>query len=128
MHRAALALLSAIIVLGALAFPMGTAAEPVTASCRAVADAPFLYSVVIPVSSIQCDSRERRLRVATVLTRDGVEAASAKRDCRNTDVCWLTTDASAPDVPGDQVWCTHPAAYANGQFVGKASACETEKF
>jgi hypothetical protein len=129
MPRAGLALIPAIVVLGALAFPTGTAAvEPVTASCRSVADAPFLYSVVIPVSSVQCDSAMRRLRVATVLTRDGVEAASATRDCRNTNVCWLTVDASAPDVSGNQVWCTHTVAYANSRFVGAASACETDEF
>src|SRR5215216_929618 len=129
MPRAGLALFPAIVVLGALALAMpSAAAEPTTESCRAVADAPFLYSVVIPVSSVQCDSATRRLRVVTVLTRDGVEAASAKRDCRNTNVCWLTVDASAPDVPGNQVWCTDTQAYVNGHFVGKASACETDEF
>jgi hypothetical protein len=129
MPRAGLALFPAIVVLGALALVMPTAAaEPAIESCSAVADAPFLYSVVIPVSSVQCDSATRRLRVVTVLTRDGVEAGSAKRDCRNTDVCWLTVDAAAPDVPGNQVWCTHTEGYANGHFVGKASACEIDEF
>jgi hypothetical protein len=131
MPRVALAVFPAIVALGALALLTGTAAaepEPATGSCRAVAGAPFLYSVVIPVSSVQCDSATRRLRIVTVLTSDGVEAASATRDCRNTDVCWLTVDAAAPDRPGDQVWCTHTVAYANSHFIGAASACETDEF
>jgi hypothetical protein len=99
-----------------------------TASCQLVADPPFLYSVVIPVSSVQCDSPQRQLRVLTVLTRDGVEAASARRDCRNASVCYLTVDASAPDVAGDQVWCTHAMGYVNSRFIGEASACKTDEF
>jgi hypothetical protein len=131
MPRVALALFPAVVALGALTLLTGTAAAapaPASESCRAVAGAPFLYSVVIPVSSVQCDSTTRRLRIVTVLTADGVEAASATRDCRNADVCWLTVDAAAPDRPGNQVWCTHTVAYANGHLVGAASACETDEF
>ncbi|MFL6016575.1 MAG: hypothetical protein ACJ74V_03460, partial [Gaiellaceae bacterium] len=92
-------------------------------------EGPFLYvDVVIPVTSVQCDSPQRRIRVATTLTRDGAETASARRDCRNTSVCYLDIDSSAPDVAGDQTWCTHVAAYVDSRFIGEASACEADEF
>ncbi len=129
MPRVGLVLLPVLVLVGTLALLTGNAAAgPATESCSAVAGAPFLYSVVIPVSSVQCDSATRRLRVSTVLTRDGIAAASATRDCRNTDVCWLTVDASAPDLPGNQVWCTNTVGSVNGHVVGKASACESDEF
>jgi hypothetical protein len=124
-----LALVAAVAV-GATALIASSAAGEgsATASCQLVADPPFLYAVVIPVSSIQCDSPQRRLRVVTVLTRDGVEAASARRDCRNASVCYLDVDASAPDVAGNQIWCTHAIGYVNSRLIGEASACETDEF
>jgi hypothetical protein len=104
------------------------AARPVAAlgACTTTASAPFLYSVVIPVSAVQCDSTQRRLRIETQLTRDGLAVASSFRTCRDATVCWLTVDASAPDEPGDQVWCTVAAGYVGATFVGKATACEAD--
>ena len=99
-----------------------------TAACATTASAPFLYSVVIPVSAVQCDSAGQRLKIETRLTRDGVTVKSATRRCRDTSVCWLTVDASAPDEPGDQVWCTIARGYAGNVFLGEARACETDVF
>jgi hypothetical protein len=114
----------------AVTVPLSTAARPgpSAASCATVAQPPFLYSVVIPVSSVECSSAQRRLRVETQLTRDGVTAASATRTCRDTAVCWLTVDASAPDEPGNQVWCTVAKGYAGSSFVGEAKSCESDEF
>jgi len=110
----------------ALAAQAGATPAPSTTACSTIASAPFLYSVVIPVSAVQCDSAQRRLRIETQLTRDGVTVASSTRTCRNASVCWLTVDASAPDEPGDQVWCTIARGYAGAAFVGEARACETD--
>ena len=119
-----------VFVLGAIALLSGPAAGRESAgACRVVAEGPFLYvDVVIPVTSVQCDSPQRRIRVFTTLTRDGADAASARRDCRNASACHLDVDASAPDVPGNQVWCTHAAGYVDGRFIGEASACEADEF
>lgn len=116
-------------VIGAFAV-QGAAASPPssTASCSTVASAPFLYGVVIPLSAVQCDTAQHRLRIETQLTRDGVTVASSTRRCRDASVCWLTVDASAPDEPGDQVWCTITKGYAGTAFVGEARACETDTF
>lgn len=124
--RMALALavaLCAAIVPTAAARPGSSAA-----TCGTFASAPFLYSVVIPVSAVQCDGSERRLRIETRLTRDGATVASASRRCRDASVCWLTVDASASDEPGDQVWCVIASGYAGTMFVGEARACESEAF
>ena len=102
--------------------------QAIAGTCRIIAAAPFLYSLVIPQSSVECDSPQSRLRVVTVLTRDGIEAAGARRDCRNSAVCYLTVDAAAPDADGSQVWCTQTSGYVNSRFIGEASACETEDF
>ncbi len=100
-----------------------------TASCTISAEGPFLYvDIVIPVSAVRCDAPQRRLRIETQLTRDGVVVASASRACRNVSVCWLTVDASAPDAPGDQLWCLTTSGYVGVTFVGEASACEHEDF
>ena len=99
-----------------------------TAACRTTASAPFLYSVVIPVSAVECDAMARRLRIETQLTRDGVAVASSSRTCRDASACWLTVDASAPDEPGDQAWCTVTSGYVGTTFLGSASACETDEF
>ena len=123
-------LVPAVLALGASALITASAAggPSYSGGCRIVADAPFLYSAVIPQSSVQCDSPQRRLRVFTALTRDGVEAASARRDCRNASICYLDVDASAPDVEGNQVWCTHAVGYVDSRFIGEASACEADEF
>jgi hypothetical protein len=122
----ALAALAAV----AVAVPLSNAAQsaPSSGSCAIVAQPPFLYSVVIPLSSVECVEAQRRLRVETQLTRDGVTVAQATRTCRNSSVCWLTVDSSAPDEPGDQVWCTVAKGYAGTSFLGEARSCETEEF
>lgn len=122
----ALAALAAV----AVAVPLSNAARsaPSSGSCAIVAQPPFLYSVVIPLSSVECVEAQRRLRVETQLTRDGVTVAHATRTCRNSSVCWLTVDSSAPDEPGDQVWCTVAKGYAGTSFLGEARSCETEEF
>jgi hypothetical protein len=115
---------------GAFAVPSATATPSAsTASCTTTAEGPFLYvDTVIPVTSVRCDTAQRRLRIETELTRDGVVIASTRRACRNTDVCYATVDASAPDEPGDQVWCTSARGYVGSTFVGAARACEAEAF
>ena len=122
----ALAALAAV----AVAVPLSNAARsaPSSESCAIVVQPPFLYSVVIPLSSVECVEPQRRLRVETQLTRDGVTVAHATRTCRNSSVCWLTVDSSAPDEPGDQVWCTVAKGYAGTSFLGEARSCETEEF
>jgi hypothetical protein len=125
----ALAALAAVAVAVPLSSAAGTApSAPSSGSCAILAQPPFLYSVVIPLSSVECLEAQRRLRVETQLTRDGVTVAHATRTCRNTSVCWLTVDSSAPDEPGDQVWCTVAKGYAGTSFLGEARSCETEEF
>ena len=113
-----------LAVQGAYAAPPSSSAS----TCETSASAPFLYSVVIPVSAVECDGVARRLRIVTQLTRDGVTVASSSRTCRDASICWLTMDASAPDEPGDQVWCTVASGYAGNTFLGTRTACEAEDF
>jgi hypothetical protein len=117
------------LAIGAVA-AHGGAASPssAVAGCATTASPPFLYSVVIPDSAVQCDATERRIKIQTELTRDGFRVASSSRTCRDTSVCRLTVDASAPDEPGDQVWCTVARGYVGRVFVGEARACETDAF
>src|SRR5215207_2755869 len=124
--RGALVLALAVAALAA----QGAAATPPASApaCHITASAPFLYSVVIPVSAVECDGTAHRLTITTQLTRDGVTVASSTRRCRDMSVCWLTVDASAPDEPGDQVWCTVTSGYAGTTYLGEASACETDEF
>jgi hypothetical protein len=107
-----------------------TAAPPSSSSsCSTVAEGPFLYvDTVIPSTAVQCDVTQRRLRVETQLSRDGVVVATASRTCRNESVCRLTVDASAPDLSGDQLWCVATKGYVGSTFVGEASSCEHEEF
>ena len=121
----------ALAAVALAAVPLANAARPVPsdpASCRIVAEPPFLYSVVIPVSSVQCTTSQRRLRVETQLTRDGVVVAAARRSCPDASSCWLTVDASAPDEPGNQVWCRVTRGYAGTAYLGEARSCEMEEF
>jgi hypothetical protein len=119
----------AAIALAAVSLAGATRPGPSdTASCRIVAEPPFLYSVVIPVSSVQCTSSQRRLRIETQLTRDGVVAAAARRSCTDASACWLTVDASAPDEPGNQTWCTVTRDYAGTSYLGEARSCEVDDF
>jgi len=124
--RAALVL---AVTFGAVAAHGATAAPASsTVACTTISSAPFLYSVVIPVSAVQCDGTQRKLRIETQLTRDGVTVANSSRTCRQASVCWLTVDASAPDEPGDQLWCTIARGYSGTAFVGEARACEPDDF
>ncbi len=125
--RTLVALVAVLAVVPAAAIAAPPASS--TASCTIVAEGPFLYvDTVIPNSAVQCDAPQRRLRIETQLTRDGVVVVSASRACRNASVCWLTVDASASDAPGDQLWCLTTRGYVGSTFVGEASSCEHEDF
>jgi hypothetical protein len=98
--------------------------------CSVTADGPFLYiTTVFPETAVRCSTTQSRLRIFTSLTRDGVQVSSARRDCRRTNVCHLTFDASVEDIPGDQQYCLQTQGYVGGYyFVGAASSCESEPF
>jgi hypothetical protein len=127
---ARLAFALAALVAATVTVPFSTAAQSASSvsSCAIVAQPPFLYSVVIPLSSVECVGDQRRLRVETQLKRNGLTVASATRTCRDTSVCWLTVDSSSPDEPGAQIWCTVAKGYAGTSFLGEARSCETEDF
>jgi hypothetical protein len=114
----------------AAAAPAG--AGRTAADCTLTVAPPFLYAppggTVISSVNAGCATPARRIRVEATLTRDGTAVASARRDCRRATSCWITTDASANDVPGDQVWCTTASASADGVDLGEQTACETEDF
>ena len=125
------ALLAAVaVVVAAVAIPVASAkAPPAPASCTVTAEGPFLYvDTVIPVTSVQCGAPQHRLRIETVLLRDGVVVASASRSCRDASVCWLSIDASVQDEPGNQLWCTVTRGYDGSTLVGEARSCESEEF
>jgi hypothetical protein len=130
MSRIALTVLLITIVGSAPAGRTAATTGKAVGSCRLVVDAPFLYvDTVIPVSSVQCDEPVRRLRVVTSLIQDQIDAAEATRMCRDTSICWLTVDASAPDIPGDQVWCTRAVGYyENNRILAEATVCESDQF
>jgi hypothetical protein len=98
--------------------------------CVVTADGPFLYhTTVFPVTAVECDAAQGRLRIFTALTRDGVQVSSERRDCRKTSVCHLDFDASVEDIPGGQTYCLQTRGYVGGtHFVGEASRCESEPF
>jgi hypothetical protein len=77
---------------------------------------------------VRCDTAQRRLHVEAVLTRDGVQVASARRSCRNTATCMVSVDASAPDLPGNQQWCVYASGSVGPVDLGAAKACESEEF
>jgi hypothetical protein len=123
--------LAALVAVLAVSPASAIAAPPAqsSASCTVSAQGPFLYvDIVIPVASVQCDTQQRRLHIETELTRDGVVVATASRSCRNASVCWQSVDASAPDVPGNQLWCLTTRGSVGSTFVGEASSCEQEEF
>ena len=101
-------------------------------ACTLTLNRPFLYAppggTVISDVSVECSSQQRRIRIDATLTRDGAVVAATRRDCRKASRCDVSTDASANDVPGDQVWCTTASASADGTFLGEARACETDDF
>jgi hypothetical protein len=124
-----LALVGAAVL--ATAVP-GLAKAPVSsADCQLVVDGPFLYfqaDLVIPDSHIECTSVQSRITIASVLTRDGVEVASSNRTCRTRSRCDLSIDVSAPDPPGDQVWCVTAQGSVGRTTFGPATACESDSF
>jgi hypothetical protein len=82
-----------------------------------------------PVQAPAASSRVRRSSTRRwSYRRDGGEAATARRNFGNASVCYLDVDASAPDIAGDQTWCTHVAGYVDSRFIGEASACEADEF
>ena len=130
MFARSLAVLAAVFaVTPAIAATAAPPSSSSSSSCATVAEGPFLYvDTVIPSTAVQCDVTQRRLRIETQLSRDGVVVVTASRTCRNESVCRLSVDASAPDEPGDQLWCVMARGYVGSTFVGEASSCEREDF
>ena len=124
-----LLLLVPLVLAAALPIDAGGAAA---GDCTLTVDPPFLYAppggTVISVVHVGCATPAKRIHVEATLTRDGAVVASARRDCRRATSCWITTDASANDVPGAQVWCTTASASTDGVDLGRQTACETEDF
>ena len=125
--------LSVLAVLAVPALP-GHARPPAAvtpADCRLVVDGPFLYlqaDLIIPDSHIECSAPVGRIRISSVLTRDGVQVASSTRDCRKSSRCDLSIDVSAPNIPGDQVWCVTAQGSADRVSFTRATACEGDAF
>jgi hypothetical protein len=117
-------------VLGGAFLGLGSNAGATGEGCVITASGPFLYhTTVFPVTAVECDTTQSRLRIVTSLTRDGVQVSSARRDCRKTSVCHLTFDASVEDIPGDQQYCLLTEGYVGGNyFVGSARSCESDPF
>lgn len=132
MKRGRLALaLAALLCAGVAVLGVGSgSAGAAHEGCVITAEGPFLYhTTVFPVTSVDCETVQGRLRIFTSLTRDGVQVSSARRDCRKASVCHLDFDASVEDVDGDQTYCLQTGGYVGGNhFVGAASACESESF
>jgi hypothetical protein len=123
-------LLPLLAVLAAAALAPSAAADRVAGSsaCTLAALGPFFYAGdVIPEASVRCDAVQRRLHIEAVLTRDGVQVASASRNCRNAGTCIVSVDASAPDLPGNQQWCVQAAGSVGSVDLGAAKACESEE-
>jgi hypothetical protein len=110
----------------------GLARPPAAVSdCRLVVDGPFLYvqaDLIIPESYIACTTEQGRISLSSVLTRDGVQVAGSSRTCRNRERCDLSIDVSAPNIPGDQVWCVTARGSVGRQAFGPATACESGEF
>jgi hypothetical protein len=117
-----------LVLAAALPTGVGSAA----ADCTLTVAPPFLYAppggTVISSVNAGCATPAKRIHVEARLTRDGTVVASARRDCRRATSCWVTTDASANDIPGEQVWCTTASASADGVDLGEQTACEAEEF
>ena len=118
---------------GLLVFALPGLARPPAAvsDCRLVVDGPFLYlqaDLIIPDSHLECTTEQGRISLSSVLTRDGVQVAGSSRTCRNRARCDLSIDVSAPNIPGDQVWCVTATGSVGRQAFGPATACESEEF
>jgi hypothetical protein len=131
MARRLVLLAAAAAALLVFALP-GLARPPAAVSdCSLVVDGPFLYlqaDLIIPDSYIECTTEQGRISLSSVLTRDGVQVASSSRSCRNRSRCDLSIDVSAPNIPGDQVWCVTATGSVGRQAFGPATACESEEF
>jgi hypothetical protein len=123
-------LLPVLLAFAAFAAPGASADRPpVNSACTLAAAGPFFYAGdVFPEASVRCDTPQRRLRIDAVLTRDGVAVATATRTCRNASTCIVSVDASAPDLPGDQVWCVSTSGSVGLASLGTAESCEREDF
>jgi len=114
----------------AAAAPAGAGGAEST--CNFTVNPPFLYAppggTVISDVSVECSAPQGRIRIEATLTQDGAIAAATRRDCRKRSTCYVSTDASANDVPGDEVWCTTASASADGIFLGEETICETSDF
>jgi hypothetical protein len=66
------------LAIGAVAAHGGAASPSSAAACATTASPPFLYSVVIPDSAVQCDATERRIKIQTELTRDGFRVGARR--------------------------------------------------
>jgi hypothetical protein len=85
--------------------------------------------MVFPLSRIECATVKNQMRLTVSLTRDGVEVSRFTRnDCRKRNVCHADVGASAPDVAGNQVWCTVAWGSVHGHALPRATACEQEEF
>jgi hypothetical protein len=131
MARRLVLLAAAAAALLVFALP-GLARPPAADSdCRLVVDGPFLYlqaDIVIPDSRIECTTEQGRITITSVHTRDGVQVASSSRSCRNRARCDLSIDISAPNIPGNQVWCVTAKGSVGRQAFGPATACESAEF
>jgi hypothetical protein len=122
------ALLTVALFAAALAGSTGNASADHD-GCQIVAEGPFFYAgLVFPGTRVECASVERRIKISTVLTRDGIVAAQGNRTCHRTSVCHLTIDVRADDIPGDQQWCVRASGSVGNHSVGEATRCETEPF
>jgi hypothetical protein len=131
MARRLVLLAAAAAALLVFALP-GLARPPAaTSDCRLVVDGPFLYlqaDIVIPDSRIECSTDQGRINISSVHKRDGVQVASSGRSCRNQSRCDLSIDISAPNIPGNQVWCVTATGSVGRQAFGPATACESAEF
>ena len=100
--------------------------------CTFTVAPPALYAppngTILSNVSVECAAAQRRIRIAATLTRDGTAVASTRRDCRKAERCYVTVDASADDVPGDQVWCTTASASTDGASFAEGTAYEADSF
>jgi hypothetical protein len=118
-----------VLAAAALAASAGGEARADTSGCVLIAAPPTLYvDIVFASARVECPSPQNRIRVETVLSRDGVDVAQNTRDCHKVSICRNEVGSWAIDGAGDQVWCTSAAAWAGGRFLGTATACETEPF
>jgi hypothetical protein len=120
-----------VVVTAAAAVAAGGGAST-AAGCTFTVAPPTLYAppngIVLSNVSVECADTQRRIRIGAKLTRDGMVVADTRRDCRKAQRCYVDVDASANDVPGDQVWCTSASASTDGAAFAEETACETESF